>query len=195
MSADPVPVNADSPMEASPFEPWDAPGARRDAHVAGPDAERRDAPRRSGVFRLVPLTRAQARVFVAAHHRHSEAPIGDVFRVGLDLDGMLVGVAIAGRPAARLIDDGETLEITRVCVVDGRRECMLEALRRRMPGGGGARLPARRHLHARERARLERPGGRFRRRPRGRGARFVGAPETAAAGPQPFRRADPGRRA
>jgi hypothetical protein len=72
----------------------------------------------SGSARLVPLTRAQARVFVAAHHRHSDAPVGDVFRVGLELDGMLVGVAIAGRPAARLIDDGATLEITRVCVLD-----------------------------------------------------------------------------
>jgi hypothetical protein len=72
----------------------------------------------SSTGRLVPLTRAQARAFVAAHHRHSDAPVGDVFRVGLELDGRLVGVAIAGRPAARLIDDGATLEITRVCVLE-----------------------------------------------------------------------------
>ena len=69
--------------------------------------------------RLVPLTRAQARVFVAAYHRHSAPPVGDVFRVGLDVDGELVGVAIAGRPAARLLDDGTTLDITRVAVRDG----------------------------------------------------------------------------
>jgi hypothetical protein len=68
---------------------------------------------------LVPLTRAEARLFVAAHHRHSDAPLGDVFRVGLELDGELVGVAIAGRPAARLLDDGRTLEVTRVALVDG----------------------------------------------------------------------------
>lgn len=67
---------------------------------------------------LVPLTRQQARLFVASHHRHSDAPLGDVFRVGLELDGQLVGVAIAGRPAARLLDDGRTLEVTRVCVRD-----------------------------------------------------------------------------
>jgi len=71
---------------------------------------------------LVPLTRAQARVFVAAHHRHSAPPVGDVFRVGLDVGGELVGVAIAGRPAARLLDDGRTLEVTRVCVVAGAGE-------------------------------------------------------------------------
>ena len=69
--------------------------------------------------RLVPLTRAQARVFVAEHHRHSDPPLGDVFRVGLELDGELVGVAIAGRPPARLLDDGATLEVTRVCLRDG----------------------------------------------------------------------------
>jgi len=73
----------------------------------------------SSSYQLVPMTRARARAFVAAHHRHSDAPVGDVFRVGLEVDGELVGVAIAGRPAARLIDDGTTLEITRVCVVDG----------------------------------------------------------------------------
>lgn len=65
---------------------------------------------------LVPLTRQQARAFVAEHHRHSTPPLGDVFRVGLEVDGELVGVAIAGRPVARALDDGRTLEITRVCV-------------------------------------------------------------------------------
>jgi hypothetical protein len=66
----------------------------------------------------VPVTRDEARRFVAEHHRHAGPPVGDVFRVGLEVDGELVGVAIAGRPIARLIDDGVTLEITRVCVRD-----------------------------------------------------------------------------
>lgn len=69
--------------------------------------------------RLVPLTRARARAFVAENHRHSRAPLGDVFRVGLADDGELVGVAIAGRPVARHLDDGDTLEVLRVCVLDG----------------------------------------------------------------------------
>jgi hypothetical protein len=72
----------------------------------------------SASSRLVPLTRAQARAFVAAHHRHSDAPLGDVFRVGLEVDGELVGVMTAGRPVARRLDDGTTLEITRVCVLE-----------------------------------------------------------------------------
>jgi hypothetical protein len=71
---------------------------------------------------LVPLTRAQARTFVALVHRHSDPPVGDVFRVGLQINGDLVGVAIAGRPVARLLDDGYTLEVTRVCVRDDTPE-------------------------------------------------------------------------
>lgn len=67
-------------------------------------------------MRLVPINRAQARVFVAAHHRHLGAPVGDVIRVGLEVDGALVAVAMAGRPVARGCDDGATLEVTRVAV-------------------------------------------------------------------------------
>jgi hypothetical protein len=35
--------------------------------------------------------------------------------VGAAVDGKLVGVAIAGRPVARRLDDGKTLEVLRVC--------------------------------------------------------------------------------
>lgn len=69
---------------------------------------------------LRPVTRDEARAFVAAHHRHSGAPVSWRFGVGLDLGGELVGVAIAGRPVARMLDDGRTLEITRVCTLGDR---------------------------------------------------------------------------
>lgn len=45
--------------------------------------------------------------------------MGDVLRVGLAVGGDLVAVATAGRPVARGLDDGRTLEVTRVAVVDG----------------------------------------------------------------------------
>jgi hypothetical protein len=35
--------------------------------------------------------------------------------IGAEADGKLVGVAIAGRPVARLLDNGKTLEVLRVC--------------------------------------------------------------------------------
>jgi len=72
---------------------------------------------------LVPLTQTQARAFVAAHHRHSRVPRGDVIRVGLAVDGQLVGVATAGRPVAAVLDDGRTLEVTRVCTLGTTNAC------------------------------------------------------------------------
>ena len=41
--------------------------------------------------------------------------MGGKFAVGAAVDGKLVGVAIAGRPVARRLDDGKTLEVLRVC--------------------------------------------------------------------------------
>ena len=53
--------------------------------------------------------------FVAQHHRHSLPTVGGKFALGVSVDGKLVGVAIAGRPVARKLDDGRTLEVLRVC--------------------------------------------------------------------------------
>jgi hypothetical protein len=48
-------------------------------------------------------------------HRHHQPPRGMIFAVGAATeDGVLVAVAIAGRPVARLFDNGQTLEVTRV---------------------------------------------------------------------------------
>ena len=72
-------------------------------------------------FNLVPVTLRTARDFVTAHHRHNVAPQGHKFSVGIERDGNLVGVAIVGRPIARRQDDGRTVEVTRVCVLDDNR--------------------------------------------------------------------------
>lgn len=63
----------------------------------------------------VPITLRAANAFVKEHHRHSLPAAGCRFAIGCEADGKLVGVAIAGRPVARRLDDGHTLEITRVC--------------------------------------------------------------------------------
>lgn len=63
---------------------------------------------------LVPVTFAQASEFVAAWHRHHEPPVGHKFSVGVaDDSGVLRGVAMVGRPVARHMDDGATLEVNR----------------------------------------------------------------------------------
>lgn len=63
----------------------------------------------------VPLHLRDANAFVAKHHRHNNPTVGSKFAVGAAEDGKLVGVAIAGRPVARRLDDGKTLEVLRVC--------------------------------------------------------------------------------
>jgi hypothetical protein len=49
--------------------------------------------------------------------------VGGKFAVGCEVDGKLVGVAIAGRPVARRLDDGQTIEILRVATDGTRNAC------------------------------------------------------------------------
>lgn len=71
---------------------------------------------------IVPLTLAEARRFVAEHHRHNEPPRGHKFSIGLS-NGQLRGVVIASRPVARGLDDGRTIELTRVTTLADRNAC------------------------------------------------------------------------
>jgi hypothetical protein len=72
------------------------------------------------ILEIVPVSLKTAQEFVRQHHRHNKPPIGHKFSVGLMGGGVLVGVAVAGRPVARALDDGRTLEVTRTCT-DGTR--------------------------------------------------------------------------
>jgi hypothetical protein len=64
----------------------------------------------------VPMTLTEAREFVANFHRHNKAPQGGLYAVGVSDGANLVGVCIVGRPIARFLDNGETVEVTRCCV-------------------------------------------------------------------------------
>lgn len=69
---------------------------------------------------LVPVTFDDACQFVAAWHRHHAPPVGHKFSIGVAADGLLVGVAMVGRPVARHLDNGSTLEVIRTAT-DGTR--------------------------------------------------------------------------
>jgi hypothetical protein len=67
-----------------------------------------------------PITLKEANEFVKKFHRHNLPVVGCKFAISALKDGVLVGVGIAGRPVARLEDNGITLEILRVCT-DGTK--------------------------------------------------------------------------
>ena len=73
------------------------------------------ARRKAAELLLVPVGFAEARVFVEVWHRHLGPPRGHKFSLGLrDAGGVLVAVAIVGRPVARALDDGRSAEVTRL---------------------------------------------------------------------------------
>jgi hypothetical protein len=61
------------------------------------------------------VTQKRANAFVAQHHSHNDPVRGDLFRAGAFLNGELIGVGIVGRPVARMLDDGQTAEVLRIC--------------------------------------------------------------------------------
>ncbi len=73
-------------------------------------------------MQAVPIHIKEANAFIAKYHRHSLPTVGGKFAVGAMRHGQLVGVAVAGRPVARPLDDGRTIEVLRVCT-DGTPNC------------------------------------------------------------------------
>lgn len=71
------------------------------------------------------MTLKAAARYVAEHHRHNRPPQGGLFAAGAMLGGQLVGVVIVGRPVARLLDDGQTAEVTRLCTNGQLNACSL----------------------------------------------------------------------
>ena len=65
----------------------------------------------------------EANAFVAEHHRHHKPVIGHLFSLGAVQGDRIVGVAIVGRPVARMRDDGATAEVTRLCTDGTRNAC------------------------------------------------------------------------
>lgn len=73
---------------------------------------------------VVPCELAEANAFVAEHHRHHGSVTGHRFSIAVaDEHGAVRGVAIVGRPIARMNQDGWTLEVTRVATDGCRNAC------------------------------------------------------------------------
>ena len=75
-------------------------------------------------FNIVPMPLDEANAFVIQHHRHNGRVVGHKFSIGVaNEEAEIVGVAIVSRPVARRLDDGLTLEITRVATNGCKDAC------------------------------------------------------------------------
>lgn len=74
---------------------------------------------------LIPTSLKEANAFVTEHHRHHKPVTGHKFSIGCTLNGRLAGVVIAGRPVSRYLDNGLTLEVTRLCTTGEKNACSM----------------------------------------------------------------------
>lgn len=75
---------------------------------------------------IIPLTLKQANSYIAQYHRHNKPVVGHKFSIGCcEVSGEIHGVAIVGRPVARRLDDGLTVEVTRVCTDGTYNACSI----------------------------------------------------------------------
>lgn len=75
---------------------------------------------------IIPITLREANEFIVRRYRHLGKTAGCKFALGLaDEKRELIGVAVCGRPVSRYYDNGETLEICRVCTDGTYNACSM----------------------------------------------------------------------
>lgn len=76
-------------------------------------------------LQLQPCSISEAQRFVTLHHRHHRAPQGGLFAVAVSEGDEIRGVAVIGRPVARMLQDGWTAEVTRLCTLGDPNACSM----------------------------------------------------------------------
>lgn len=77
-------------------------------------------------MKIAPITFREASSYINQFHRHHNATVGCKFCISvIDGDGQIHGVAVCGRPVSRMLDDGLTLEINRVCTDGTKNACSM----------------------------------------------------------------------
>lgn len=77
------------------------------------------------MLEVTPITLAEANAFVSLHHRHHKPVPGSKFCIAVSDGDTVRGVAIVGRPVARLSDNGWTLEVNRCCTDGVKNGCSM----------------------------------------------------------------------
>jgi hypothetical protein len=76
--------------------------------------------------KIVPCHFDEANAFVEQYHRHHPRTWGYKFAIAIaDESGAVRGVVIVARPVARVLDDGWTLEVTRLCTDGVKNGCSM----------------------------------------------------------------------
>ena len=76
-------------------------------------------------LRITPISLAEANAFVSVLHRHHRPVVGHKFSIAAAAGDTVHGVAIVGRPVARKLDDGLTLEVNRCCTDGTKNACSI----------------------------------------------------------------------
>ena len=80
----------------------------------------------AAMLTVTPIDFAEANAFVQTYHRHHKPMPGCKFNIAVsDKEGKVRGVAMIGRPVARMLDNGWTLEVNRVCTDGARNACSM----------------------------------------------------------------------
>ena len=74
-------------------------------------------------MQLIPISLKKANEWVEEHHRHHKRSQGHKFSIAAEKDGVLVGVCIVGRPVSRMLDNGKTAEVVRLCTTGEKNVC------------------------------------------------------------------------
>ena len=76
-------------------------------------------------MQIKPITFKAANEFVRLYHRHHKPVVGCKFCLSVADEAGLQGVAIVGRPVARMLDDGTVLEVNRLCTNGAPNACSM----------------------------------------------------------------------
>lgn len=76
-------------------------------------------------MRITPINLDEANAFVAVYHRHHTPVPGAKFCIAVSDEERVRGVAIVGRPVARMSDNGLTLEVNRCCTDGTKNACSM----------------------------------------------------------------------
>ena len=78
------------------------------------------------MLEIKPISLADANNYIIEHHRHHDKVQGHKFSIAVyDEENILHGVAVVGRPVSRHLDNGMTLEVTRLCTDGTKNACSI----------------------------------------------------------------------